>query len=437
MSSLNPLISNGTCYYTAGKQMDKAFIPCGNDAVHHYTCCSLGDLCLGGNACWHWGDGEDVTYLAGCSDSSYSDPSCPNKGAFQDQPWAGLVYCNGTSDEWVACSQSGAPTTITKGSPCWCPQSSRTVAITAVSTLPYIASLPQIAGGSPSYQPGYTPTFTPTPSPSTTSSPTTSQTPTPSITSSPLTTSGSSAQATSSSASLSSSARSSSPIPSDSSSAGGGVITGSSSGGFFHGASTSASSASSTAASSQTATGGDSDSLSTGTKAGIGVGAGLGGVALIALIGFLLSLMLRRRQRNGSLVFGPESDLAPMPGPEKQPTLPFGMAPMTPAQHIGQYQSPYYPQPQYGGYSAYAPTTGTSSTSPGAQSSMQWQVPSHGMSGSPMMTSGLSASELEATGVPPGGIHSEVEGNYYPHVPANTQPGYGQGTHMSPLYSGR
>jgi len=91
MSAPNVLISNGTCYSGAGRRMDPAFLPCGNDAAGRQTCCGAGDTCLQGNACFgvHGPEGKEgtlLTYLAGCSDPSYSDPACPKKAPFGGEP---------------------------------------------------------------------------------------------------------------------------------------------------------------------------------------------------------------------------------------------------------------------------------------------------------------------------------------------------------------
>ncbi|KAK0642043.1 hypothetical protein B0T16DRAFT_334981 [Cercophora newfieldiana] len=77
MSDVNPLISNGTCYYATGLRSEGSYLPCGNSALGHASCCSAGDMCLSFNACFNsrWG----VTYLAGCTDRNYQDPSCPHK----------------------------------------------------------------------------------------------------------------------------------------------------------------------------------------------------------------------------------------------------------------------------------------------------------------------------------------------------------------------
>ncbi|EXJ82156.1 hypothetical protein A1O1_08225 [Capronia coronata CBS 617.96] len=144
MADYNPDISNGTCYYANGEEAPSRFIPCGNEALGHKACCESLDMCLSSNACYNGQYG--VTYLAGCTDPSYEDSRCPDKGDFADQPWAGLVYCNGTSNEWVACEDSGS--TVSVPEPCWCPSSSRTVAFTDSSQLTNIMSLPNTPGAS-------------------------------------------------------------------------------------------------------------------------------------------------------------------------------------------------------------------------------------------------------------------------------------------------
>lgn len=82
-STPDPNISNGTCYYTGGKQADSAFIPCGNDVLGHKPCCQATDVCLEYNACYNGDYG--VTYLAACTDHQYEDASCPSKS-----PWDGM-----------------------------------------------------------------------------------------------------------------------------------------------------------------------------------------------------------------------------------------------------------------------------------------------------------------------------------------------------------
>ncbi|KAK4112037.1 hypothetical protein N656DRAFT_709924 [Canariomyces notabilis] len=75
------LISNGTCYYAKGKLADNYFIPCGNAAFGHIHCCSAGNKCLVDNACYS--DEYGTTYLAACTNESYSDDRCPDKKAYR------------------------------------------------------------------------------------------------------------------------------------------------------------------------------------------------------------------------------------------------------------------------------------------------------------------------------------------------------------------
>ncbi|TDZ71966.1 hypothetical protein CTRI78_v001475 [Colletotrichum trifolii] len=132
MNRANPFISNGTCYHSAGDKVDE-WLPCGNAELGDKTCCQRGDLCLSSRACYNGRFG--ITYLAGCSDPEYAHESCPDKGPWSGQPWSGLVYCNGTSNEWVGCEQAARPTTLTSADACWCPQTSRTVAFADASVL--------------------------------------------------------------------------------------------------------------------------------------------------------------------------------------------------------------------------------------------------------------------------------------------------------------
>ncbi|KAJ0161380.1 hypothetical protein CTA2_6323 [Colletotrichum tanaceti] len=154
MGAPNPFITNGTCFRGPGQEVAEWF-PCGNAVLGDKTCCQGGDMCLSSRACYNGRFG--ITYLAGCSDPEYRHPSCPDKGVFSDQPWAGLVYCNGTSEEWAACEQAARPTTLTSADACWCPQTSRTVAFTDSSILGNVVQLPTAAGGSVIWQPGHVP----------------------------------------------------------------------------------------------------------------------------------------------------------------------------------------------------------------------------------------------------------------------------------------
>lgn len=81
MSGPDIFISNGSCFYAAGREADQSFLPCGNWAFGHVHCCSAGEMCLGNNACYS--DRFGTTYLAGCSDFHYKHENCPDKKSYR------------------------------------------------------------------------------------------------------------------------------------------------------------------------------------------------------------------------------------------------------------------------------------------------------------------------------------------------------------------
>jgi len=88
MSGLNILVSNGTCYTKAGEKLHESFIPCGNAAFGHVTCCGKGDRCLADNACYGkygTGYGSDLTYFGGCTDPDYKAGTCPSKSGIGER----------------------------------------------------------------------------------------------------------------------------------------------------------------------------------------------------------------------------------------------------------------------------------------------------------------------------------------------------------------
>ncbi|KAK4041407.1 hypothetical protein C8A01DRAFT_45466 [Parachaetomium inaequale] len=184
MADPDQSISNGTCFWAPGIESDPRFIPCGNAAFGNIHCCQAGDYCLADGACYNdrWG----TTYLAGCTDLFYQDASCPDKQSYNDQPWAGLIYCR--PNRWVVCEERSRPATITKPDQCTCPpDESMTVAFTEASVIPGMGLLPTTSGGTIEWQPGYLPTAVPSRSSSSSSaeSETTTTDPTSPATSSP------------------------------------------------------------------------------------------------------------------------------------------------------------------------------------------------------------------------------------------------------------
>ncbi|KAK4448725.1 hypothetical protein QBC34DRAFT_438847 [Podospora aff. communis PSN243] len=238
-------ISNGTCYWAQGAKASPAIIPCGNDAFGHATCCEQGDWCLGSNACYNAEFG--VTYLFGCSDPDYRDPSCPDKSVFPGgYPWLGLVYCNGTSRQWAACPQKKKPTLVTSPDPCYCPETSPPIAFTEDSRIPATASLPAKAGGTISWAPEFSPTTVTMPTAAATRTGSGSTNFTPTATSDASTATGISATPTASSAAPSETPRES--------------------------------------------------GLSSGASIGIGVGIAIGALLLIALLAFFIWRFLKKRK---------------------------------------------------------------------------------------------------------------------------------------------
>ncbi|KAI0388615.1 hypothetical protein F5Y17DRAFT_452162 [Xylariaceae sp. FL0594] len=251
------VVSNGTCYSAAGELLDESFIPCGNVAYGHQTCCGAGDNCLADNACFGYhgtGYGSQLTYMAGCTDPTFQDESCPNK--LYNQSWVGLTLCDHSGGIWAPCSQKGNPTTLQPGSPCTCTDASKTAAaFTDATVLENIASLPQSTGDHISFFEGHTPTGTPTDgSPATTGAMTTGTTGTmpgsSGTTTGPTSTSG---------------MPSNSPTPPTN-----GTDPGDSRG---------------------------SSGLNTGAKVGIGVGVGVG---VLLLLGVIAAFMYRRRMNRNS-----------------------------------------------------------------------------------------------------------------------------------------
>ncbi|KAM0272204.1 hypothetical protein ACHAQH_008805 [Verticillium albo-atrum] len=278
MASRDAFISNGTCYYAAGQESIDSMLPCGNDAFGRISCCQQGDMCLTSNACYNQQFG--VTYLSGCSDPTYSHRNCPGKGAYDSTPWVGLTYCNGTSEQWIACEQSGREDALTVADDCWCPQTDRTVAFTASSVLENVAELPSTPGGEVVWQRGFLPSFAEQDDAATSTAPPTTPT-------------------SSSSSTISTPIQTNTP-------------------------------AETSPAATETAQSTD-NGLSWPAKIGIGVGVGVGSALLLALLA-LLFFSRRRRQRR-------ESEAASTKGDHPDSLTPPSEAPHTPTTGISEIDS--------------------------------------------------------------------------------------------------
>ncbi|KAE9971692.1 hypothetical protein BLS_004338 [Venturia inaequalis] len=108
------------CYYAPNKLAGSAIIPCGDPVSGVIPCCQNGDTCMSDSVCYNQATG--VTYQYGCTDSSYA--KCPKKcdldvgkylkhlhkakeadvNRVEKSNWVGLVYCNGSSGNQWACN---------------------------------------------------------------------------------------------------------------------------------------------------------------------------------------------------------------------------------------------------------------------------------------------------------------------------------------------
>lgn len=194
----NVFVSNGTCY-SGPNHAAADLLPCGNDYYGHVGCCQYKDNCLLGSACFN--NEYGVTYVAGCTDPTYNDSTCPYKGilsgksaspfrgsrrrvflspipvdterlTFSDAPWLGMSYCNGTSNQWVLCDQPKHPATLTYPANCFCPTptTQRIVTFNASAPINLTGILPRSTGQSIYFQIGYYPTAPVTADPSPTNS---------------------------------------------------------------------------------------------------------------------------------------------------------------------------------------------------------------------------------------------------------------------------
>ncbi|KAM7184172.1 hypothetical protein V8F33_013145 [Rhypophila sp. PSN 637] len=256
MASYNPNISNGTCYYAENTKTKGDFIPCGNDAIEVWSCCLTGSICLGrgdANACWD--PVSKNTYVAGCTDPSFTSPNCrPKPKKFHEQEWVAINQaCKNLQDgsdiiNWTGCKVADDSVVLSKLPLAACSPycASTDIVYVGPSSLQAFASLPTIAGSSIFWQSNFEPQTTPAPGY------------TPGVTQPVADTSAPTATAPAS-----------------------GAIS----------------------------------SMSTGAKAGIGVGVGIGGLLIIAgLIAALVFCMRKRRQRRNQPEYPNDNNFHPAAG---------------------------------------------------------------------------------------------------------------------------
>ncbi|KAK7940874.1 uncharacterized protein PG986_013261 [Apiospora aurea] len=158
MSDSDLYVSNGTCYFDRGQIANRHFIPCGNAVVNGpQACCYEGDFCLSSNTCWD--NTTIVTYVAGCTDPSFSSSKCIQKNGYPDQQWVAMARCDGPDvDIWSGCAKHPNVTTIQKED-CDCTASAPLIRNpNGKTSFDNIASLPQTIMGSISFNPTALPT---------------------------------------------------------------------------------------------------------------------------------------------------------------------------------------------------------------------------------------------------------------------------------------
>ncbi|KAK1831523.1 hypothetical protein QBC39DRAFT_371912 [Podospora conica] len=176
MTTFNPSISNGTCYYAENTETKSDFVPCGNSAIQAWPCCKLGSFCLSlgdANACWEAKAGN--TYIAGCTDPSFGSPNCGRKPPlFHEQEWVPInqackdLNTNSKADNvtnWTGCKIDDDLTDLIKLPLAACTPYCNTehIIYAGSSSLAAFASLPTLRGSSIFWQNNYVPPSTPAP----------------------------------------------------------------------------------------------------------------------------------------------------------------------------------------------------------------------------------------------------------------------------------
>ncbi|KAK3399838.1 hypothetical protein B0T20DRAFT_350750 [Sordaria brevicollis] len=113
IDGFDPNISNGTCYRKSAsgiKLLPSDYIACGNAALGHVGCCQINDKCLGFGTCYNKKYG--TTYMAGCTDKEYQDANCPYN-YYSAAVWSGMIYCE-DDKKWMPCMQNDFPEYVTQ-----------------------------------------------------------------------------------------------------------------------------------------------------------------------------------------------------------------------------------------------------------------------------------------------------------------------------------
>lgn len=101
-----------------------------------------------------------VTYLAGCTDPTFSDEQCAQKPGYTGQQWVALARCSGENISlWTGCAHHPSQVELEKEN-CSCNLTNVLIENTnGQSTLGEIGSLPTSAGGTISFNPTALPSY--------------------------------------------------------------------------------------------------------------------------------------------------------------------------------------------------------------------------------------------------------------------------------------
>ncbi|KAK5632077.1 hypothetical protein RRF57_007791 [Xylaria bambusicola] len=103
-----------------------------------------------------------VTYIAGCTDATYSSSKCAHKAGYPDQQWVALARCDGDDIDLFSGCGHHKDEIVIKHEDCTCDAASALISNPASGqpTLNQIGLLPTTAGGTISFNPTALPTAT-------------------------------------------------------------------------------------------------------------------------------------------------------------------------------------------------------------------------------------------------------------------------------------
>ncbi|KAH9892384.1 hypothetical protein F4778DRAFT_750405 [Xylariomycetidae sp. FL2044] len=152
----DPNVSIGDCYAQEKAMLDAAYLPCGNAAVSgHQSCCMGNDVCLEDGVCFS--SLFDYNYLAGCTNKMYRAKACPEKGDYRNQDFVGLrsdERCHQSACAMTGCRETNRIVTDGMNTSCKFDQNAFKVLVPAKERQ-ILASLPSSRGEKISWGPAH------------------------------------------------------------------------------------------------------------------------------------------------------------------------------------------------------------------------------------------------------------------------------------------